>query len=132
MANRNQWLGASGCLLVLLGVYAFFHFRLLCLAVPCDREVQVKVRVVGSADPAAAKCVVQLFSMDGPISRNSSRDSEIEEGAASFITGPWSTQYRARVSCKGFKPSSLVVLDVPDDKETVDLGTVRLDPETGN
>jgi len=122
-----------GCLLLLLGAYAFVHFNLLCLAVPCDRVVVVKVGVTGPAHPTAAKCGLQLFSEDGPIGKVPRKTSDIENGTASFTVGPWATRYRARVSCKGFKPSSLVVLDVPEGKETPDLGTVRLEPErSGN
>jgi len=125
--------GALGCLLLLLGAYTFVHFNLLCLAVPCDRVVDVRVGVTGPADPEAAQCVLQLFSEDGPIERIPRKTSDIENGTASFTVGPWATRYRARVSCKGFKPSPLVVLDVPEDKGTLDLGMVRLEPErSGN
>jgi hypothetical protein len=118
-----------GCLLLLLGAYSFVHFNLLCLAVPCDRVVGVRVGVTGPVDPEAAKCALQLFSEDGPIGKVPRKTSDIENGTASFTGGPWPTRYRARVFCKGFKPSPLVVLDVPDDKETLDLGAVRLEPE---
>jgi len=124
--------GAVGCLLLLLGAYSFVHFNLLCLAVPCDRVVDVKVGVTGPADLNAAKCVLQLFSEDGPIGKVPRRKSDIEDGTASFTVNPWPTRYRARVVCKEFKPSPLVLLDMSDGKETLDLGTVRLEPETGN
>jgi len=131
MRSRKAF-GALGCLLLLLGAYAFVHFNLLCLAVPCDRVVDVKVGVTGPADPEAVKCVLQLFFDDGPVGKVPGRTSDITDGTASFSVGPWSPSYRARVACKGFKPSPLVLLEMPDDKETLDLGTIRLEPEPGN
>jgi|GEM_PF-3469842 len=131
MRSRKAF-GAVGCLLLLLGAYSCVHFKLLCIAVPCDRVVDVKVDVKGPADPEAAKCVLQLFSEDGPIGKVPRRTSDITDGTASFTVGPWSPRYRARISCKGFKPSPLVLLEISDDKATIDLGTVRLEPEAGN
>jgi hypothetical protein len=123
---------ALGCLLLLLGAYAFVHFNLLCLAVPCDRVVETTVKIIGPAEESAAQCAVQLFDPDGPLPRKPRRTSDIADGTASFTVGPWSPRYRARVSCKGFKPSPLVLLEISDDKATFDLGTVRLEQDPGN
>jgi hypothetical protein len=117
----------GGCLLVLfLGAYAFFHFGLLCLFVPCDRPLILKIRISRVVDPQAAHCALQLF---GKGKRKPFRSADIEGDAAEFITGAWGRRYDGRVVCRGFKPSPPIPIDDSGDKETIDLGTVRLEPD---
>jgi hypothetical protein len=122
--------GALGCLLFLLGAYAFVHFKLLCLCVPCDRVLIFKIKVLGPSDPQAAKCVLQLFDKEDVAAKRPLRVADVEGDAAEFIVGAWGGHYDGRVLCRGFKPSSLIPFYDSESKKTIDLGMVHLEPDS--